>query len=148
MRDSPPRVDFDEMDQKYLIQKPGEDVTYRNVTSTSYSNNSINFSAPPPSPATIVDRRIEMRVKFQLTFTGTSVGPTLLQIGSNDAPRAFPLSQAINTLRISINNISVSTELSDYIGALLHYNTGRDAKEYDYSMSPSMLDQYQDYNDY
>ncbi len=143
-----PRCDFDEADQKYIIQKPGEDVTYRNVTSTSFSTSSVNFSAPPPSPATIVDRRIEMRCKFRMTFTGTSLGATLLQIGANDAPRSFPLSQAINTLRISVNNISISTELSDYHNALIHYNTGRDAKEYDYSTSPAMLDQYQVYNDY
>lgn len=143
-----PRMDFDEHNQKYVIQKPGSDISYKEVISTTSSISTFNFSAPPPNPSVVVDRRIFLKAKFRLTFTGTSVGPTLLQVGSNDALRAFPLSRAINSLRITINNTTVTTELSDYHNALIHYNTGRDAKEYDYGSTPHMLDQYQNYNDY
>jgi len=142
------RLDFDEQNQKYIIAKPGEDVSYKEVISSTSSITTLNFSAPPPSPAVVVDRRIYLKLKFTMEFTGTSVGSTLLQIGSNDALRSFPVSRCLNSLRITINNTTVSTELSDYFHALIHYNTDRDAKEFDYGTTPHMLDAYQNYNDY
>lgn len=62
-----------------------------------------------------------------------------------DAFRAFPLSSIMNTLSVTLNNTTVSINMSDIIHPLLRYNTGADIRDREYSMTPSMLDQYQNY---
>lgn len=167
-----PRTNFADDKQMYLIEKPGEDVTQRIIISSTSSESNLNWSAPPPSPSVIVDRKVYAKVYYTFTIGGiqgaiannhdaqrdnaeyifntyfSPNGPG----GANNAianqtiaPRAFPLARSINNLRITINNNSVSTELSDYFHALVHYNTGHDIKHRDYSCTPHMLDRAQTY---
>lgn len=142
-----PRVDLDYR-KKYLVEVGGGENTYKNVRSTSYSNSSVQFSAPPPNPNIIVDSKVYIKMKFRITATGTAVGPTLFQLGSNDALRFMPVSQVCNTIQLTLNNATVTTNISDYIEPLLRYNTNVQLREFDYSTSPSMQDQYQNYADY
>jgi hypothetical protein len=111
------------------------------------SNSSIQFSCPPPSGGIIVDRKVYITLPIRLTLTGVApVGQPLIQ-PNRDAPRAYPISSSIDTLQVSINNQSVSVNMSDIIQALLHYNTDEDLSNAEYSMTPNLLDQSQSYND-
>src|SRR5208337_4175299 len=113
------------------------------VTSTSFSQSSVQITAPPPSPMIIVDRKVLFRLPMVITFAGTLTPPntSLLQIGVQDALRQFPISSIIQTLTVTINNTQVSVNMNDSILSLLRYYTGTDERQYDLSLSPSMPDQ-------
>jgi hypothetical protein len=129
----------------YTVLRGGERVTYKNIVSTSFSNSSIQFSAPPPSPRILVDRRVLLKVPVTVEFTGTApVGQNLLQSGF-DAFRAYPLSSVMETMSATINNNTTSINLADVVHPLLRYNTGRKLAQGRHSTAPSMLDQYQRY---
>ncbi len=133
--------------REFAVLKSGSQTTWKQYTSTSVSQSSIQFSCPPPSGSVIMDRKVYFTLGARLTFTGIPpIGQAILQPG-RDAPRAFPLSGSIDTWQISINNESVSINLADIIHPLMHYNTGQDVKSLDYSLTPSTLDQSQQYSD-
>ncbi len=140
-----PVTDIDSK-REYIVLKGGSRVTYKSINSTSYSETSIQFTAPPPSPGVIVSRKIMMKLPVTITFVGDSgdAGQGLLQSGY-DAFRAFPISSVMNTMTVSINNTSMSINMSDVIQPLLRYNTGLHIKDRDYSTTPSMMDTYARY---
>lgn len=141
-----PRV-IVENKRDYAILKSGSQTTWKQWTSTSISTTSINFSCPPPSGGIFVDRKIYFILPVQLTFTGIPpVGVTLLNV-NRDAPRAFPISGSIQTIQMSINNQSMSFDCADVIHALLRFNNNVQLKNGDYSLTPNMYDQSQQYND-
>ncbi len=139
-----PVVNVDKM-QYYAVLEGGDRVTYKRINSTSFSQNSISITAPPPSPHIYVSRDVLLEVSFRLTFAGTTSGNNLLQTGF-DAPRAFPLASSINTTQVTINNTSISLNTSDVVKPLLRYNSDYAIKNQKYSMTPYMMDNYQKYS--
>jgi hypothetical protein len=131
----------------YAVLRGGQQVSYKSFTTNSVSQSSIQFSAPPPSGGIIVDRKVSLTLPIRLTFTGPGTNTTNLIQSNRDAPRAFPLSNIIDTLQVSINNNSVSINLSDIIQALMRYNVDGALKTGDYSMTPCYQDQSQNYNE-
>jgi len=149
--------------KNYSILKGSAETSWKVITTQSFSANSIQFTAPPPSPGILVDRKIWLSVSFNLTFTGTSVGPNFgvlqnpspafVSVAGNapggsarDAPRAYPLSSCITTLTAKLNNTDVSVNLNDVIQPLLRYHNDIDPMHnYDYSVTPSMMDQFPQY---
>lgn len=131
----------------YAVLRGGSTVTYQPFIALNSSPSNVNFSCNPPSPGIIVDRTLYMLWAVQLTFTGTSASGPLLQIGSTDAPRAFPIAQSINTSAFTINNANVSIDTNKVINMLLRYSNPRDVSDRDYSLTPSMLDQFQNYSE-
>ena len=90
-------------------------------------NSQISSNCDPPSERVFVNRRVYLKLKFRLTFTGTcgAAGVTLLRslgmptapgvnpgTSHRDAPRCLPLSQCFKTLAISLNNDSIASNLS------------------------------------
>ena len=132
----------------YSVLRGGAEVNTKIYTSTSISSSSIQFSVPPPSGNVIIDRMVYLTLPIRLTFTGdaTNTSPELL-LPNRDAPRAFPISGSMETLRLSINGLAVSINMSDVIHALLRYNTGRKDKQIYYSGTPNCPDQSQQYSD-
>ena len=131
----------------FAVLKNGSQTTFKQFTTTSISQSSIQFSCPPPSGGIIVSRKQYFTLPMRISLTGTApVGATLIQAG-HDAPRAFPIASSIDTLQATINNQSVSINSADIIHALLHYNTDLKLKTHDYSLTPSCLDQSQQYSD-
>lgn len=131
----------------YAVLKAGSQTTWKQFTTTSISNSSLQFSCPPPSAGVIIDRKMYMYLPVRLTFTGVPpVGQSIL-MPNRDAPRAFPVSSSIETFQASINNQSVSINMADVIQPLMHYNTDNDLKNLDYSMTPTYQDQSQNYGD-
>ncbi len=138
----------------YAVLESGNKIQWKAYTSTSISSSSIQFSCPPPSSNIIIDRDQRLTLPIRLSFTGrirTTNGAytpnaTLLNEGK-DAPRSFPISSAMETLQVSINNDSISINLSDMVHALTRYNIGPDVRAKDYSMTPNYPDQSQNYSD-
>lgn len=139
-----PRIEIGEK-REYAILDGGQQVSWKPVTSTSYSDNNIQFSAPPPSPAIIVDRKMYIRYGVQFKFTSIAAVTSFMQIGFQDALRAFPLSSCMSTLTVTLNNTQVSVNMSDVLHPLLRYHNDIKQRGYDYSLCPSMLDQNANY---
>lgn len=133
--------------KEYALLKGGSQVSWKPYTTTSISSSSIQFSTPPPSPKIWIDRKmyIYLPVRITLNVAAPNANPVLR--AGYDAPRAFPISSSLNTLTVNINNTAVSLNMSDVIQTLLRFNTNEILKEHDYSMTPSCLDQSQEYND-
>lgn len=141
-----PRVIVDNK-RDYCVLKGGSDVTPKTYTTTNISQNSITFTTVPPSANTIIDRKIVLTASVRLTFTGNvPAGGFLLNV-NKDAPRAFPLSSAIDTVSAQINGTKVSVDLADVIHPLTRFHTDEKLKSTYYSMSATSLDQSQKYQD-
>jgi hypothetical protein len=63
------------------------------------------------------------------------------------APRCDPLNQIIQQLQININGQIVSSNTGQYATVIQRFNTERDEREYDLSMSPMMQDNSLNYAD-
>lgn len=134
-------------DPTYVIKIGASDLTYTPFSSQSFSDSNAQFTVNPASGKTGVNRLMYLRVPFTLTFTGTSVGPTLLQLGSNDALRSFALSKVISNMKLQIDNASANIDLEDVMPAWERYMSVK-TKENDLGMIPSMSDQYPQYVQY
>lgn len=145
-----PRIDLNQS-IGLLLEEGGLEVTPQRGAATSQGNNTITWSnINPPSKADILDSKIYLTVPFRLIFSGVAASgsDTLLQVGLNDAPRAFPLNQAISSYKVDLNTIQITQNSSDLIEPLLRYSNYRDIGESYFSMTPSMQDQYLNYKDY
>lgn len=131
----------------YAILQGGSVVSYKPFTTTSISNSSIQFTAPPPNPNIIVDRKLYFNLPVRLIFQSSAPNANNLLRAGYDAPRFMPISSSLNTLSSTLNNITTSINMADIIHALLHYNTDHVLKEHDYSLTPSCPDQSQNYDD-
>lgn len=133
--------------KEYAILKGGSQVSWKPYTTTSVSSSSIQFSTPPPSPKIFIDRFQYIQIPVRITLNVQTPNANNILRAGYDSPRAFPISSSLNTLTVNINNTAVSLNMSDVIQALMRFNTGQSLKEHQYSMTPSCLDQFQEYID-
>ena len=141
-----PTLDFDER-QYYAILKGADRVSWKTIITSSSSNSSATFTAPPPSPMTEVNRDVKLLQPVQIDFVGNApLGQTLLQ-SQYDAPRAYPLSSIMETLQVDLNNTSFSINMKDTIHGLLRYHNSDKLKTGNMSTTPTTLDQTQQYSD-
>lgn len=132
----------------HVIFKGSRENTYTPNVSTSYSNTSIQFSAPPPSPTTVIDRNIYLGIPIELNFTGDTGNDDiglLDDYGNGCAFRAFPLQSIIQTTTVTINNTSISYNTNDLFPYLLRLSTCAKEDAAYYSQTTTMQDQSQDY---
>ncbi len=147
-----PRTKVNEQ-RSFTIIRGGLISSWKPVSSTSYNSSVINFTAPPPSVESLIDRKVLFNLPMQVNFSGifaSGTGPTgtaFLQLGEYDAPRAFPISENLINTQVTINNTAVNVITNDTFNALMRYDTPTDERQFDYSMTPSMLDQWQNYSD-
>lgn len=141
-----PRVNLGKT-ERYLIYRGGSTVTQQPSISTSFSTSTVNFTANPPSPFIIVDPKVFIVYNVRFSFAGTSaLGFNLLQIGTADAPRSWPIHRSINTAAISINNTQVSLTVYPVLTIIQQINMQDVVRRQEYSMSPTMPDMFQDYS--
>ncbi len=135
--------------RNFCVNKGGSDVYYTSFPTSGNATSSQNtINCNPDSRDTLVDRKIWMQNTFDITITGTPVGATLMyQPGISGAPRAFPLSSCIRNLSVKIGDNSVSTPLNEYFTAFERYSSEVLLQDRDYSTTPSMPDQWQNYAD-
>lgn len=141
-----PRVTFDEK-RSFSVLQGVQSILPQVDVATSSSNNNVQHNIISPSPDSVLDRKLYLKWYVQLTIVGTSPAGTLLQLGTNDALRANPISAMIATAQTTINGTSYSTELNEYVQPLMRYY-GKEDENTRASLSPSMPDQYQTYSDY
>lgn len=126
------------MPRIYPVLKGASDVLYKTFATTSISSSSINFSCPPTSQNVWVDRRVHLTVPVRVTVTATGVNPGVRLFNPNQVClRSFPLMKSLDTMQLSLNNQSVSVNISDVISATEHFNIDRRLKATDYSKCPT-----------
>ena len=157
-----PRVDVNKMNNRQyaILDGPSENSFLQSI-STSFSNNTINFSAcNPPNGLTFVSRYVPIEVRFEINFVGVSggAGIPLLQVpgmraapgvstgnGAFDSLRAFPLMNATNSIQIKIGDATISQNINQFFRNFTHYynfNKNRTTWE---STTPCQLDPSFDY---
>ncbi len=129
----------------YAILRGGSESTWKPTISTSFSNSSIQFTAPPPNPKIMVDRKVLLHLQFYVTLTGSAASGNLYQPGTS-APRSRPIQRVITTANCTLNNTNISINTSDIIDPILHYYDCVKQREIDDSLGIAMLDQAQDYS--
>jgi hypothetical protein len=121
------------------------------IPTTSFSANgggTTQFNAQPPDIKTAVDRNVLIKWKVQIDFSALAgVSGYCIDIGSYDAPRAFPISQCINSTGVTLNNAAVTLNVAQVLNALLRCNLGNEILSRDLSFAPCSLDEFQNYND-
>lgn len=160
-----PRLDLSQT-TKILLEEGGSSVTLQRYTANSVSPSAVSFSqANPPNAATVIDRNMMIRMPVRLKFTATNVpaGQFLFQcdgrsisglpytgglVGGVDAPRAFPVNQITSNLQLNLNSQSFSQQVNQYIEPLLRYDNSRVMGRTNYSLTPTMQDTYQAYDDF
>jgi|GEM_PF-2636506 hypothetical protein len=131
----------------YAVLEGASQVSQKVYTTTSVSQSSLQFSCPPPSGNNFVDRRVYIHAPLRLTMTATSTGIGQTVINPNqDAPRAMGFMSGVDVVNCTINNFSVSNNVSDYLHALMKYNVDDEIKGRLYSTTPTYADQAQLYS--
>lgn len=127
-----------QQDRVYPVLKGGSDVLYKQFTTTSVSQSSISFSCPPPSQKVYVDRRVHLVLPVRLTLTATGLDPGQLLLNPGQCClRSYPAQKALDTIQMTLNNQSMSINMSDTLSALEHFNIDRKLKAVDYSKCPT-----------
>ncbi|HDZ16736.1 hypothetical protein LCGC14_0704740 [marine sediment metagenome] len=121
-------------------------VDYRTISSTNSTASSLGFSIRPPSNV-YMSRKVLLRMRVTLTFTGTApIGQNLLSTGF-DSFRSWPLATIMENLQIKLNGRSFSIPQRDLVKALMWVNSKENQMEKTWSTTPTMLDQSQEYSD-
>ena len=140
-----PRVNVNSK-RGYTALRGGMVNSWQQFPATTINNSQVQITCNPPSQDIVINRKVYLKFNATLDFTGT--GNPLLQIGANDAPRAYPLSQIINALQFTINNDTLTlAPFYQYWPSLLWYHNTYNDRYKHYSTTPTMLDQQQNYSD-
>lgn len=133
---------------EYAMVRGPSDRTWMNYGAQSYSTSSATFNFNPPSPKVVALRNMLIEMTVRLTFTGADQGSALLQIGTNDAPRAYPLNQCLSSVTATLDDqtLTVSNQ-SDIVDGILRYNLNAQLKQRMQSLTPCFQDQFQIYSD-
>lgn len=132
----------------YSIYQGSSNITGYSYTSNNYSNSACSFSVFPPSQVAI-DKSWILNTFVELTFAGTSTTGNLLQVGSNDAPRRFPINTSIANINISLNNQTITqTNNNDVLDAITRYFASDHDNCFLFAGTASKPDQFQEYSDY
>jgi hypothetical protein len=147
--------------REYGVLDGASEITFKTLPSNNFNNSTVSFIANPPNSRIYVSRRAFVEMTFELIFTGTCpAGTTLLQaqgmasapgVSSGttnyDAPRAYPMSQITSACSVRIGNDNISQNIQAYFRALTRFQNPTSNQDGEFSLTPSMLDQFQQYPD-
>jgi len=150
--------------EKYLFKQPANEVSYQSWSATSSSDSQCSFTVNPPGGMNAITSRfvlLTMQVTTEMemvTYNNNGVAaysdPSALvcgypPYGNSNAVclRQFPLASIMQSVRMTLNTITETTEPHRYIHALGRYDLDENRRSYEMSSSPSQPDYYQRYND-
>lgn len=142
-----PRLEIDQ--EKIYISLKGASVnSFQEYPAPSVSPDSVQITCNPPSRNIVVSRLVIKKAKYLITITGTNLGVGALLTEGNYGPRAFPIMSTTNTEQFVIGDDTVTASpVQQYTRALLWFRNGTKNRNGQFSLTPAMLDQFQDYSD-
>ena len=126
-----PRLDVSDS-IKYAVVKGGQNVTASPFRAISESSSQVVWNIQVPSEQTIVDRRVLWQSTLEVTGPGTTYGTTW-------ALASFPLHQLISVMSATVNNNTVSLNVSDVLSAIIRLICCEDLSYFN-SSSPTFAD--------
>ncbi len=153
-----PRIDPQK--PRFIIEKGAEWARYYQEPSTNVSTANVSWSILPPNKDIAIDRKMYIDVGYRFTLTGPDVGADLLpSIPDPNEPaktildpqgvlalRFLPWQSVVDSLAFTLNQSTITQNLSEYVQSLVKYGTGkREYQDSDWSIFPSMEDQFQQY---
>jgi len=150
--------------EKYLFKQPANEVSYQSWPSTASSDSQCSFTVNPPGGMNAITSRFVL-LTMQVTAEMEMVSYNNQGVAAYSDPRAllcgygangnsnaiclrqFPLASIMQSVRMTLNTISETTEPHRYIHALSRYDLDENRRAYEMSSSPSQPDYYQRYND-
>lgn len=133
---------------KYGVLLGPQTVGWQQYPASSVSAGSISISANQPDRKTLISRRCYLQLNASFTFTGQCPGGgiPLLNLGMSDGFRAFPITSVVNAMTMKLAGKAVSLGQMNQLWAfLLRYHNEVLSRDRNYSITPAMLDQYQEY---
>lgn len=144
-----PRVNVKEDEQKnHIVLQGGQRYTEQVNGADSWGSVGSKpvqalWTIYPPSTQTIVDRLMRVRAYVEVEAVGGD-----FQIGTNDAPRQFPLHSMADVLTVQINGESISDNIGDKLHALLAFGNCAEERNKTWSQTAAMPDQFQQLSDW
>ena len=113
-------------------------------TAQTKTNNNISVNCLIPSLSTLIDKRVLLRTQMTIQVAGTVAdGKYLIEEDlSNFCLGNFPVSHAINTASVSINNTVVNGNYNDQLDTILRQISRKELAAY-HDLSPVDRDFYQ-----
>lgn len=136
-----PRVDIHD-EKSQVVKMGGQTYLYETVVANSSSTSQSRFDYTPASTNTIIDRRILLRQEVEFTFDEP------VELGVNDAPKAYPLNNGLQDIAVQINGTKLSTQPEQYLHAFRCYGNDAETRNRFLSTSPAMPDAWQNYSDW
>lgn len=136
-----------DVEKNHVVLMGGQRVTEQVAPSDSWGSAGQKpvqalWTINPPSTQTIVDRRMRVRCYWEVKTDQD------LQLGTNDALRAFPIASLTDVCTVQINGETISDNVADKVHAMLCYGNDAQSRLSEVSMTPSMPDGYQRYSDW
>lgn len=131
----------------WSVVESSKNVLYSEYSVPSYSQNSFNYNFIPPSYEAITDSCVLLRQSVNVTATGTTTGSNLWESGFFGL-RSYPLSSCMSNLNVQFNGNSISIQPSKVFKDLQRYYYTQKECSVLNTMSPCILDNCVDYNDY
>jgi hypothetical protein len=140
-----PRLEINTQ-KEYIALKGALVNSWQQFPASNVNNSSFQITCNPPNRDIAISRIVFKKVTFNITVTGTNTsGGTLLNAGYI-GPRAMPLTCVTQSEQITINNDTITqAPVQQYWRALLRYRNDYENRFGAMSLAPSMLDQFQDY---
>lgn len=140
-----PRLQFQE-ERDYVALKGAQVNSFQQFPATTLNNSNVVISCNPPSRDIAVSRLVFKRMVFDITVTGTNTGLSPLLVSGFYGPRAMPITMVTQAESFTIGNSTFTqSPIQQYFGALMWYHNEFKNRFGQYSLAPSMLDQFQDY---
>lgn len=133
--------------RKYAILKGPKLDTFTPFTTTNVSPSNITYSVKTPSVNVFVNKCLYHILPIRIQLNSSAPNAFNLLRAGFDSPRSYMIAQSLNNLSTSFNGQNINVPLGDYMSALIRYNTPESIKQTAYSMTPSYLDQSQNYHD-
>lgn len=110
------------------------DILYKQWNAAAVSNSGFQFTCPTPQSGLEIDRQIMLLTPVRLTLSMEDVpagsyllNPNLCNI------RSYPIQKAASSIRLTLNNNTVSIAIGDILSALENFNTSPILKNLEYS---------------
>ena len=133
---------------KFQVLKGGQNITCQPFKAVSQSPASHVYNVTVPSLETIISREVlwKSTVTLKISHPQKEATQFAVNYGVTDALSAFPLQSLVSTMTCTINNNTVSQNLSDTLPILLRMVDPEEFARYD-CMTPTALDYLGDYKD-
>ena len=142
-----PRLNIN--NSRYYVALKGASVNnFQSFPATNVNNSSTQITMNPPSSDIVISKLMYKKFIFDVSLIGTNVGPGNLLNDGFYAPRFLPCMQVTTSESITIGNDTFTqSPINQYFNELLRYNNMFHDRFTYLSLSPSMMDQSQEYSD-